>query len=157
MSIHPTNYPVHPSPKFEKAINALQELSESAGVSACQDAFAYATAKSLENHFAMTRGVTPAKGPICIQRLLGAECLVRHNKVCACNPPAAQHRSLWEKDGQVRYYVTELYRIDCCTVLEAANFAQNNKLTFEFVGGEGSYYPSKTFAMIYWNPNIPRY
>lgn len=157
MSIHSINYPVHPSPKFAKAIKALQELDKSAGIPACQDAFAHATAESLEKLFAMTHGVVPAKGPICIRRLLGEKCLLRTKKYCACNPPGAQHRSLWEKEGEVRYYVAELYRIDSTTVVEAVQFAQDAKLALEIIGGTGSYYPSKTFAMVYWNPSIPRY
>ena len=153
---HSKAFPTHSSPAFGQAIKSIESLAGAVGADACQDAFAMATADYLAEDFGISHGVVPARGSLCIQRLLGKKCQDQY-RFCPCKPPGAEHVSLWEKDGDARYYVSEHKRISRTIIEQAAAFARENELEFEIVGGEGSYYPSKCFAIIYWNPKIPRF
>jgi hypothetical protein len=149
-------FPDHPSPEFAKAIKGIESLAKVAGVDTCRDAFATATADLVVEEFGTRNGVVPARGSVCIQRVLGKKCQDQY-RFCPCKPPGAEHASLWARDGEPKYYVTEHYRLDRSRLENAAEFAREHELEFEIVGGTGIHFPSKCFAIVYWNPKIPRF
>lgn len=152
---HSKNFPCHPSPEFEKAVKSLEKLAKVAGVDVCADAYALASSDLWAEDFGNAHRVTLASGRCCIQRLLGKKCRLQYES-CECQPPGARHASLWEREGEAKYYVSELSRWDMSIMEKAIEFSRRHELEFEIIGSGGSYYPSKSFSVIYRDPRKSR-
>ena len=153
---HSKNFPTHSAPEFNRAIKALSKLGEAAGVDACADAYAAATSDLWAAHFSEVELVTLMKGNLCIQRLLGKKCQQRTG-YCPCTPPANQHASMWEREGEPRYFVSEFYALEISGLENNLAFAKKHGLGLEIVAQKGSHFPGKCFSIIYWNLEIPRW
>jgi hypothetical protein len=98
-------------PEVLSAIKAMQKCVEGAGEDLASRAAAEVLSWGRKERWAEIYGLKESGGRLCVQRLLGKNC-IRYNmrdSFCDCQPPGADHASLWLKHGKPHVYVMQPY------------------------------------------------
>lgn len=109
-----------PTGRYIKATQALAELVEAEGTDAAVRAYAEATWERKREGWAAKHGLQQTRGRVCLARLLGKRCggFGRDVKGIPCQPPGADHCSLWLKEGHPEVFVSQPYGLSLKTMRE---------------------------------------
>lgn len=145
-----------PSPEFTAVVDALRPLGEHMAVVA----YAEATHDAVKRDWMASRGLKPSTlGHGCIRRLLGKRCTYERadDDGPPCEPPGADHSSLWYRDGKAAVFLTQPYGPLSGSQLAAlVSFADRWGLVLLVDTWPAYHYPGRTLAVQLWEPTAYR-
>ena len=134
---------------YIQALEALRALMAVQGSDVVSLAYAEVVADEHREVFAKSRGLKESGGRLCVHRLLGKQCNFE-----GCQPPAADHDTLWLKDGKPALYLMQPYGLCWEDIKKLAAFCERHGLearvdtwpSFHFPGAVLSIHVEKSEA-----------
>lgn len=137
--------------QYEAAVRTLRQLVEAEGESAASDACAEATAEKRREDYQRAGGLKQSEGQVCVQRLLGNQCHRYSHPYregdCECDPPGADHQTLWLKDGQPFVYLSQPYPLGLETLRKTVRFCDRFDLDMVISTWPSWHYPGNVLSV----------
>jgi len=119
----------NPSPSYQAAVRALQELAKSEGPDAAENAAAEALQPVRQRLFVERSNLTTATGSVCAKRLTGKRCTVANPRGCDCHPRGSSgHSSLWNCNGKPAVYVAQPYELTLREMKDLVSYCEKHDL-----------------------------
>ena len=94
-------------------------------------------------------GYRRSSGHPCIWRLLGQSCTPATQMDRPCAPPATDHASLWLREGQPAFFLSEPYALHITVLVEIVAFAQKHGLDVAITAAMSPHFPGATVGVKY--------
>ncbi len=136
------------TPSYQKAVASLQELAAAEGVNKAERAFAEAVSDEIRRR--ETEGLRESTS-CCIKWLLGRRCYYHGggNDRHACEPPATDHASLWNKNGKPEMFVSQPYGISWRQLRAIVAFCEAHGLEVSIDARGSWHFPGRTLRVTY--------
>jgi hypothetical protein len=139
-----------PSEQAKSAIAALQVVAHEESYDTASRVSAIVQTDHAFEAFVKRYGLKRANGGQCIQRLTQGRCYGGYpHKRCACRPPAADHITLWNKDGKPAIYVSQPYGLSYKDLQETLAFCEAYHLNVLVDTWPSWHFPGHTLSLLY--------
>jgi hypothetical protein len=145
------------TPPLRRLIDDLRQVAGETDIDTPSRVYASATAQTLCETWASQLGLRRSPGHACLGRVRDGVCWGRRawrygasqkeRIPCDLPTPAADHTSLWNKDGKPYVYVSQPYQLSWEPLLEVVKFGERWGLSIDIKPWPSWHFPSRVLSI----------